>query len=68
MEIEDKVELTHVAEEVVQNFDKQVNTFQVHQLIVSQVNAEGEEQACVSPVDHFVRSELAQTEQRRVHK
>ena len=60
VEVEDKVELAYVAEKVVQNLDKQVNALQVHQLIVSQVNAEGKEEACISSVDHFVRSELGQ--------
>ena len=64
VEVEDEVELAYVAEKVVQNLHKQVDAFQVHQLIVSQVNAEREEEACISSVDHFVRSELAQAEAR----
>ena len=58
VEIEDKVELTDIAEVVIQNFHEKVYAFQVCQLIICRVYAEAEEEASISPVHHFVAFEL----------
>lgn len=43
---------------MVQYLDKQMDTFQVCQLIVSDVHAHREKKSCISPVDNFVCAEL----------
>lgn len=50
MEVEYEVELAYVLEEVVQYFHEEVYGFQVHQLVVCLVDAQGEVQPCVSPI------------------
>lgn len=61
MKIEDKVKLTDIAEIVIQDLDKQVYALQICQLIVCSIHAEAEEEASISPVDHFVALELCST-------
>lgn len=58
VEIEHQVQLTHVAEVVIQDLYKQVDGLQRHQLVVNGVNAHGEEQASIPPVHHLVGLEL----------
>ncbi len=58
VEVEDQVQLTHIAEVVVKYLHKQVDTFQVGKLIVCDVNTHGKEQTRIPPVYHFVRLEL----------
>lgn len=60
MEVENEVELAHIAEEMVQDLHEQVDGLQVDQLIVIEVDTEGEEESCVSAVDDLVCPELDQ--------
>jgi hypothetical protein len=39
VEVEDQVQLAHVAEEVVQDLDEQVDGLETHQLVVTRVQA-----------------------------
>ncbi len=43
---------------MIKNFHKQVYTFKIHKLIISDVNTHGEEEACISPVYYLVCPEL----------
>jgi hypothetical protein len=43
---------------MVQYLNKQMDTFQVCQLIVGDIHTHWEEKSCISPVDHFVCTEL----------
>jgi len=58
VEVEDQVQLTHIAEVVVKYLHKQVDTLQVGKLIVCDVNTHGKEQTRIPPVYHFVGLEL----------
>ena len=58
VEVEDQVELAHVAEEGVEHFDKEVDRLQVGQLVVVGVDAGAEEEAGVPAVDDLVVAEL----------
>ena len=55
VEVEHQVQLAHVSEEGIQNFDEEVNGLQKCKLIVVGVDAGAEEQACVPPVDDLGR-------------
>lgn len=61
VEVEDEVQLAHVLEGVVQHLNKQVDGLQARELVLSEVDAQREEQPRVSPVDHLVRTELCVT-------
>ena len=63
VEVEDKIELAHVAEVMVQNLHKQMDALKIGELIVSHVHTHGEIQASISPVDDLVRLELHQVPQ-----
>jgi hypothetical protein len=43
---------------MVQYLNKQMDTFQVCQLIVGYIHTHWEKQSCISPVDNFVCAEL----------
>ena len=58
MEVEDKIQLTDIAEVVVQYLNKQVHTLEVCKLIVGDINTHGEEKPSISPIYHFVGLEL----------
>lgn len=58
VEVEDEVELAHVAEEGVQHLDEEVDRLQVRQLVVVGVDARAEEKPRVPPVHDLVVPEL----------
>lgn len=58
VEVEDQVQLAHVAEEGVQDLDKEVDGLEVGQLVVVGVDAGAEEEAGVPAVDDLVVAEL----------
>jgi len=58
VKIENQVELAHVAEEGVQDLNKEVDGFEVSELVVVGVDADAEEEASVAAVDDLVVSEL----------
>lgn len=64
MEVEDEVQLADVAEEVVQDLDKQMYALQIRQLIVGHVDAHREEQTRIPPVDHLVRPKLCRRNEK----
>lgn len=51
VEVEDQIQLAHVAEEGVEDFDEEVDRLQVCELVVVGVDAGAEEEACVPAVD-----------------
>lgn len=53
VEIENQIQFTDVAEELIQHFDKEVNGLEVGELVVVCVDAGAEEEARVSSVDYF---------------
>ena len=53
---------------MVQYLDKQMDTFQVCQFIVSDVHAQREKKSCISPVDNFVCAKLHKKKSRLVWK
>ncbi len=65
VEVEDEVQLAHVAEVVVEDLHKQVDCFQAGQLIVGGINAHGEEQARIAPVHDLVGPELCAAKARK---
>lgn len=46
VEVEDEIELADAGEELVEQFDEQMNRLQIGQLVVVHVQAEGEVQTC----------------------
>ena len=54
VEIKDNIQFTHVAKVRVEEFDKQMNRFQVGQFIVRHVHGNGKKEASVSPINEFV--------------
>jgi len=58
VEVEDQVQLTHIAKVVVKYLHKQVDTLQVGKLVVCDVHTHGKEQTRIPPVYHFVGLEL----------
>ena len=54
VEVEDEVELAHVAKELVEELDEEVDRLEVEQLVVGHVDAQREEEARVPPVDELV--------------
>lgn len=66
VEVEDQIKLTDIAEEMVQNLNKQVDAFKVSQLIVCYVNAQWEKQPCISPVYNLMRSKLQPKKKKHI--
>lgn len=58
VEVEDQVQLAHVAEEGVEDLDEEVDGLQVGELVVVGVDAGAEEEPRVAPVDDLVVAEL----------
>jgi hypothetical protein len=58
VEVEDQIQLTHVAEVVIKDLHKQVDGLQGGQLVVRHIDAHREEQASIPPVHDLVRLEL----------
>jgi hypothetical protein len=58
VKIENKVQLAHVSKELVQNFHKQVNGFEIRKFVVSHITAEKEVQARVTTVNNLEGSPL----------
>lgn len=58
VEVEDQVQLAHVAEEGVEHLDEEVDGLQVGELVVVGVDAGAEEEPRVAPVDDLVVAEL----------
>lgn len=58
VEVEDEVQLADIAEEGIEDLDKEVDGLEVCKFVVVGVDADAEEEACVSSVDDFVVSEL----------
>lgn len=53
VEVEHQIKFTHIAEELIQHFDEEVNSFEVRQLVVIGVHTDAEEQSRVSTVDNL---------------
>lgn len=51
VKVEDQVQLAHIAEELIQDLDEEVNGLQIGELIVVRIYACAEEQAGVTAVD-----------------
>ena len=58
VEVEDQIQLAHVAEEGVEHLDEEVDGLEVGQLVVVGVDAGAEEEPRVAPVDDLVGAEL----------
>ena len=54
VKVEDEVELAHIAKELVEELDEEVDRLEVEQLVVGHVDAQREEEARVPPVDELV--------------
>ena len=66
MEVEDEVELAHVGEVVVQDLNEEVDDLEVRELVVVDVDAQGEEEAGVAAVDELVRLVLDEVGEARL--
>ena len=53
VEVEHQIKFTHIAEELIQHFDEEVDSFEVRQLVVIGVHTDAEEQPRVSTVDNL---------------
>ena len=53
VEVEDEVKLANIVKVFVQHFDKIVNRFQVHQIIIFYVDTQTEEQTGISSIDYL---------------
>ncbi len=60
VKVKHEVELAHVAKELVEQLDKEVDRLQMNELIVVDVDAEREEEARVAPVDYLVVAVLVE--------
>lgn len=49
-EVEDQVQFANIAEESVENFNKEVYSLKVSEFVIVRVNASAEEEAGVAPV------------------
>lgn len=58
VEVEDQIQLTDVAEEMVQYLHKQMNAFKIGQLVVCDINAHWKEKASITSINDLVCSEL----------
>lgn len=58
VEVEDKVKLANVAKEGVENLNKEMDCFEICQLVVVCVDTDTEEEAGVTAVDNLVVAEL----------
>jgi len=58
IEVKHQIQLTHVPKKAIQHLYKKVYGLQVRELVIVRVDARTEEEACVSPVDDLVLSEL----------
>jgi hypothetical protein len=58
MEVEDKVELAHVAKELIQYLYEQMDDLQQSQLVIRHIDAQAEEQASIPPVNHLIVPKL----------
>lgn len=58
VEIEDQIQFTHIAEEGIENLDKEVYRLQISQLVVVGVDTYAEEQSGVASVDYLQRAEF----------
>lgn len=63
MEIEYQVQLADIAEVVIQDLHKQMYALQVCQLIISNIDAEAEEQPSIPAVDDLVALELIEKQE-----
>ena len=66
LEVEHNVQLAHVLEVRVEGLHKEVDELQHNELVVMDVDADGEEETCVAPVDDLVRAELDKVRELRV--
>ena len=58
MKVKDEIKLADIAKVLIQHHDEEVNSLKVRELIVSSVDAKGEEESRIPPVDDFVRTKL----------
>lgn len=58
VEVEDQIQLAHVAEEGVEHLDEEVDRLEKRELVVVGVDARAKEEARVPPVDYLVVAEL----------
>lgn len=65
VEVEDQVQLAHIAEELVEQLDEEVDRLEVEQLVVIHIDAKGEEQPGITAVDELVVGVLRKRERER---
>lgn len=58
VKIKHQVQLTHIPEKTIQHFDKEVNSFQIRQLIIIRVDANTKEEPRIPPINYFERAEF----------
>ena len=65
VKVEDEVYLADVSKVSIQHFHKAMDGLQIGELIVGDVNTEGEEEARVSSINNLIRSKLPKRERKR---
>lgn len=58
VKIKDQVQLTHIPKKTIQHFDKEMNSFQIRQLIIIRVDADTKEEPRISPINNLERTEF----------
>lgn len=53
VKVEDKIQLTHIAKELIQHLDKEMNGLQISKLVIIRVDASAEEETGVATIDDF---------------
>lgn len=66
VEVEHDIQLAHIRELLVEQFDKQVDGLQAQQLVRRHIDTQNEEQTRVATVDDLVRAELDEIRVLRV--
>jgi len=58
VEVEHEVQLTDVPEELIEDFNEEVDGFEVSELVVVGVDADTEEEPCVAAVHNLCRGQV----------
>ena len=67
VEIKHQIQFTDIPEELIQDFDEEMDRFQISQFVVVGVDAHAEEEPCVPPVDDLGGGEVLPDQGGGVH-
>lgn len=58
VKVKHQIQLTHIPEKTIEHLDKEVNSFQIRQLIIIRVDADTKEQSRITPINNLERAEF----------